>query len=296
MAKRIRRTQNDERDQKRRRRTKSMAAELADGQTGLAAPSELPGGPIVAARDGTIPAQAARLGDPRLQTVQRQALAAQIGRVQGNRHLQRVVVSLKQDGNVANPMFAHQRAPEGQMIQRDIDVSIAKPSIQRAVTFDACTAKQQKKILNAHRRARFMMNTAMKKLDRYTGKRPVDVRRALKRHFHSPSTFVARVVARNLRRVRASATSPQYECQSVQVGRRLAWAMWCVPFSDIEIYPSWFAESVDRRAMTLIHEWFHRYACKFDLGYEWEEGYGRHGALRSLLNADTFAHFVYDVR
>jgi hypothetical protein len=141
-----------------------------------------------------------------------------------------------------------------------------------------------------------MMNTAMKKLDRYTGKRPVDVRRALKRHFHSPSTFVARVVARNLRRVRASATSPQYECQSVQVGRRLAWAMWCVPFSDIEIYPSWFAESVDRRAMTLIHEWFHRYACKFDLGYEWEEGYGRHGAPRSLLNADTFAHFVYDVR
>ena len=45
---------------------------------------ELRGGPIAAAGDGTIQAQGGRLGDPRLQTAQRQALAAQIGRVQGN--------------------------------------------------------------------------------------------------------------------------------------------------------------------------------------------------------------------
>ncbi len=53
---------------------------------------------------------------------------------------------------------------------------------------------------------------------------------------------------------------------------------------------------IDQRARTMIHEWVHRYACRFDLGYEWEEGYSGHGTLRSLLNADPWAHFVYDIR
>lgn len=59
-----------------------------------------PLGPVVlpedmlTARDGSLQDQARRLSDPRLQSVQRQALAAQIGRVQGNRHLQRVITAL----------------------------------------------------------------------------------------------------------------------------------------------------------------------------------------------------------
>jgi hypothetical protein len=73
-----------------------------------AALTELPIGPIGAAGDGTIDAQAVRLGDPRFQTIQRQAMAAQIGQVQGNQHLQRLMASLNQ-GNEAS------RAP----IQRD---------------------------------------------------------------------------------------------------------------------------------------------------------------------------------
>jgi hypothetical protein len=48
---------------------------------------------MMAAGDGSIEAQASQLSDFRLQPVQRQALAAQIGRVQGNRHLQRVLTS-----------------------------------------------------------------------------------------------------------------------------------------------------------------------------------------------------------
>ena len=40
-------------------------------------------------------AQAARLGDPGLQMAQRQTLAAQIGRGQGNQHLQRVMASMR---------------------------------------------------------------------------------------------------------------------------------------------------------------------------------------------------------
>ncbi len=57
----------------------------------------LPGGLIGLADDTSIQAQAARLGDIRFQTAQRQALAAQIGRVQGNQHLQRVMTQIKQE-------------------------------------------------------------------------------------------------------------------------------------------------------------------------------------------------------
>lgn len=59
----------------------------------------------------TAPAQAAQLGDSRLQTAQRQALAVQIGQRQGNQHLQRLV-ALHQ----AKEQAAGQ--PPGGLIQR----------------------------------------------------------------------------------------------------------------------------------------------------------------------------------
>lgn len=70
----------------------TVTEELTDEVAGLA---QLRGSPVAAVGDGTIQTQAAWLGNPRLQNTQRQALAAQIGRVQGNKHLQRVVASLK---------------------------------------------------------------------------------------------------------------------------------------------------------------------------------------------------------
>jgi hypothetical protein len=50
----------------------------------------LPGG-VMAAGDSSVAGQAARLADVRFAVVQRQAMAAQIGRVAGNRYLQRVI-------------------------------------------------------------------------------------------------------------------------------------------------------------------------------------------------------------
>jgi len=186
------------------------------------------------------------------------------------------------------------------VVQQTSSRGIAKPIrniIQRAVTYDDCTPTQKGLILTSHNRAMAMVDTAIKKLGSYTGTTPTDVRAALNRHFHSTHRTIASIVASNLIKVKANATSPQYECESVQIGRRRGWAMWCVPFSDIELYPLWFSDrNVDRRARTMIHEWFHRYACKFDLGYKGTPGYPSHGTLRSLLNADTFAYFVYDVR
>src|SRR3990172_2256739 len=76
----------------------TIVAEPVSDWIGLA---ELPIGPIGAAGDGSVEAQAARLTDGRWQSAQRRALAIQIGRMQGNHHLQRLAVSLKGDDESA---------------------------------------------------------------------------------------------------------------------------------------------------------------------------------------------------
>lgn len=86
---RLAQVQYDEQARIKRRR------DVAQGpQDGLVGPACLPG---VATDGHTIQAQAARLSDPQLQTVQRQALAGQIGRAQGNRHLRRTLARLQPD-------------------------------------------------------------------------------------------------------------------------------------------------------------------------------------------------------
>lgn len=77
-------------DKKNRPRVKPTVVEELTG--GLA---KMPAGPVAAVGD-TIQAQAARLGGPCVQTVQRQAWAAHIGRLQGNQHLQRVMAASKE--------------------------------------------------------------------------------------------------------------------------------------------------------------------------------------------------------
>jgi hypothetical protein len=102
-------------DKKIRHRFKQTVVEERTGN--LAGLAQLPGGLIATAAAGTLQAQAARLGDARLQTVQRQALAAQIGRVQGNQHLQRIVTLQKRGkkpasdlskGHIGQEMPAHE--------------------------------------------------------------------------------------------------------------------------------------------------------------------------------------------
>jgi hypothetical protein len=81
----------------------TVVEELTDVLANL---TKLPCGPITTFGDGTITAQAAQLGDSRLQTAQRQALAAHIGRVGGNRHLQRVITSVKGENNPTESSLA----------------------------------------------------------------------------------------------------------------------------------------------------------------------------------------------
>src|SRR4051812_40627409 len=62
--------------------------------TTVTPPLPMPHGFDAAAGLGTPGAQARWLGDARMQTAQRRALAGQVGRVHGNRHLQGLIASL----------------------------------------------------------------------------------------------------------------------------------------------------------------------------------------------------------
>lgn len=86
------RAAEDKKDVKRRRKAKPVTAEPVDGQATVA---ELAGEPIGAVDSGSIEVQATRLSDRRLQSAQRRTLAARVGQVQGNQHLQKVVASLE---------------------------------------------------------------------------------------------------------------------------------------------------------------------------------------------------------
>ena len=86
---------------KRSRVEPAPAADLAGDLAGLV---QLPAAPIAAAGDGSLADQAARLGDGRLLTVQRQQMASQIGHLQGNDHLQTVIATLTgKDRSVPEP-------------------------------------------------------------------------------------------------------------------------------------------------------------------------------------------------
>lgn len=95
---------------KKRPKPKSSVTEITSNQISLLERSE------ISDVNSGIDSQADRLGDPRLQSVQRQAIAAQIGQAQGNRHLQWVVGSIQQDRvNLADESFVSRK---GDNVQR----------------------------------------------------------------------------------------------------------------------------------------------------------------------------------
>ncbi len=93
-------------------RKRAEPAPAAQPSAELAAVSEQAVGPLAAAGDGTIDGQAARLRDRRLLTAQRQAIARDIGQVQGNRHLQGIIAPVGLRTTGAGPTVALQGDPK----------------------------------------------------------------------------------------------------------------------------------------------------------------------------------------
>jgi peptidoglycan hydrolase-like protein with peptidoglycan-binding domain len=119
-------------------RSKQTVVEARGGD--LAGLAQWPGSLIATAAVGTLQAQAARLGDTRLHTVQRQALAAQIGRVQGNQHLQRVVACLKRDEREADPKPSHGQLVGNQAVRWLVWPAVAQA--QQAITQPILSPRQ----------------------------------------------------------------------------------------------------------------------------------------------------------
>jgi len=108
---------------------RTVVQELEDG---LIERAQLPGGPIAAAGDGSVGVQAAWLRGPFVQTAQQRALAAQIGRMQGNGHLRRVVASLKQDREPAAVPVASPPVEQGSSQQESVATFHLSARIPRA--------------------------------------------------------------------------------------------------------------------------------------------------------------------
>lgn len=180
-------------------------------------------------------------------------------------------------------------------LQRSAGNAAVGRILARSVSIDACSSAEETTITASHDRAMALVANALTKLDAYDGTNPAEVHSGLATHLKSTSTFVAWAVGNHLRNARDGAIDASYECNPAGTAR--GWSMWCVPFTSIELHPAWFADSdIDARARTMIHEWLHRYDCRLDVGYEHSEGYADQGTIRSLVNADSMAHFVISVR
>lgn len=100
---------------KERQQTRRPDSSRESTATG-AAPAGLTGAEL--SNDSTA-AIAARLGDERLPTAQRQELAGQVARLQGNRLMQRVIAQLEQAEEPHLPTDVVQRQPQGAAAQRE---------------------------------------------------------------------------------------------------------------------------------------------------------------------------------
>ncbi len=132
---------------KKRTKAKSVAAEPVHGQTGPVGQVGLSQELIGTVDGGAIQAQAARLGDTRLQTAQRQALAAQIGQVQGNHQLAAILSPLGGNFKVVQPQEVEPLPAEGNPVAPPLAGTSIHPTVRQGSTGPAVEELQQK--LNA---------------------------------------------------------------------------------------------------------------------------------------------------
>jgi hypothetical protein len=176
------------------------------------------------------------------------------------------------------------------------DVTTAPGPLPDGIKCKSCSDDQAGQIGGAHERGKLLARNAIAKLNAYDGHSPGEVREALNHHFHTTSTDAARLVASALLQVTRQVSGTSYVCKSTPNGSTEAMAIWCVPWTDIRVYPLFYSNpELNYRGSTLLHEWMHRYHCDLDLGYAWEPDYSSHGTTKQFLNADSYAMLAYDI-
>lgn len=91
------------------------------------APSTMLYGPHGLFSSGSSANQAARLQDPRLQTAQRQAMAVEMGRAQGNQHLKEVVASIRSEEKKAASIKKSTHRPQSVVAKKTDSPEITGP-------------------------------------------------------------------------------------------------------------------------------------------------------------------------
>jgi hypothetical protein len=182
-----------------------------------------------------------------------------------------------------------------------VQQSNGTPIVRR--TAASCPTGWNATVKADHQRAVTMTDAAITKLSAYDGTNPPEVKTALDKHFKASGTVIAGQVRRQLSSIKFMASSlASYDCEDTsswwcKSPGTLAETFWCVPGLDIRVcQPLYFALPDMDRSATLIHEWFHKYGCNFDLGYQHEPGYQKQGTIAALANADPFAQLVRDVQ
>jgi hypothetical protein len=176
------------------------------------------------------------------------------------------------------------------------DTTTAPGPLPDGIKCKSCSDDQAGQIGAAHQRGKVIARNAIAKLNAYDGNSPAEVRDALNHHFHTSSVNAARLVASALLQVTREVSGTSYVCHSKPNGSTEAMALWCLPWTDIRVYPLFYSNpDVNYRGSTLLHEWMHRYHCDLDLGYEWEPDYTSHGSTRQFFNADSYAMLAYDI-
>jgi len=150
-------------------------------------------------------------------------------------------------------------------------------------------------------RAFRMTDRALLTLSRYDGNAPADVRRALERNFHTTNRWQGWYISRILRTTRILAPMVAYECASTN--RENHWActdgeyattLWAVPGVDIRVCAmSYFDLSEEQRAITLVHEWMHKYQGFVNEISPLTDS--ESGTVSMILNAESYANLVLDL-
>jgi hypothetical protein len=237
--------------------------------------------PATAAETALPPAPSARL-PPRLARGNVIAFQRRIG----NRAVSRLVAPQQRAGSVLSR----------QILARDTAGATTAPPLPDGITCKSCSGDQAAQIGAAHERAKVLARNAIAKLTAYDGTSPGDVRDALNRNFRDTSVGAAHAVARALGLVIGRVSGTSYVCKAEANGSTEAMAIWCVPFTDIRVYPLFYNNpSVNYRGSTLLHEWMHRYHCDLDLGYSWEHDYGSNSSTTQFWNADAYATLAYEI-
>jgi hypothetical protein len=195
---------------------------------------------------------------------------------------------------VADAAPAVRPAAARRTLARDVTTAPGPPP--DGIKCNSCSDDQAGQIGAAHQRGKLLARNAIAKLNAYDGHSAGEVRDALNRHFHTTSADAARLVASALLQVTREVSGTGYVCKSTPNGSSEAMAIWCVPWTDIRVYPLFYSNTeLNYRGSTLLHEWMHRYHCDLDLGYAWESDYSSHGTTRQFLNADAYAMLAYDI-